>query len=52
MPEALRVKYLRCLRQYHNEEYWRRLWQQAAHSGRLLVQTGMDWLRGQTRGGA
>jgi hypothetical protein len=37
LSEADRVKYLRCLRQFHDEEYWRRLWQQAVNSGRLLL---------------
>lgn len=39
--EAQRVKYLRCLREYHQEEYWQRLWQQAVHSGRILVKFGV-----------
>jgi len=41
--EASRVKYLRCLREYHQEDYWRRLWEQAVHSGRLLVKFGAAW---------
>lgn len=40
VSEAQRVKYLRCLREYHHEEYWQRLWQQAVHSGRVLVRLG------------
>jgi hypothetical protein len=40
VSEAQRVKYLRCLREYHQEEYWQRLWQQAVHSGRVLVRLG------------
>ena len=40
MPEAQRVKYLRCLRQYHKDRYWRRLWRQAIRSGRVLLRMG------------
>ena len=36
LPEAQRARYLRCLRSYHQEEYWSRLWQQAVEAGRLL----------------
>lgn len=42
--EAQRVKYLRCLRQFHREEYWQRLWQQAINSGRLLLKAGQVWM--------
>lgn len=38
--EAERVKYLRCLREYHQVEYWQRLWQQAVQSGRLVFRLG------------
>lgn len=48
--EAQRVKYLRCLRQFHREEYWQRLWQQALNSGRLLLKAGQVWMEG--RGGS
>jgi predicted GTPase len=36
LTDAERVKYLRCLREFHDAEYWRRLLQQAVNSGRLL----------------
>lgn len=42
ISEAQRVKYLRCLREYHQEEYWQRLWQQAVHSGRVLARFGAN----------
>jgi predicted GTPase len=42
-PEAQRVKYLRCLRHYHEEEYWHRLWRQAVNSGRVLLKAGGAW---------
>jgi predicted GTPase len=47
--EAQRVKYLRCLREYHREEYWQRLWQQAVNSGRILLKFGTVWA-GRTLG--
>ncbi|MBI3865188.1 MAG: GTP-binding protein, partial [Planctomycetia bacterium] len=37
---AQRLKYLRCLREFKDEEYWMRLRQQAANTGRFLMQTG------------
>lgn len=42
VSEAQRVKWLRCLREYHQEEYWQRLWQQAVHSGQVLVRFGAN----------
>lgn len=36
LTDAERVKYLRCLREFHDAQYWRRLLQQAVNSGRLL----------------
>lgn len=44
-PEAQRAKYVRCLRQSHDEDYWRRLWQQAVGAGRVLVRAGREWVR-------
>jgi predicted GTPase len=40
LPAARRVKYVRCLRQRRDEEYWRRLWQQSLAAGRVL----RDWI--------
>ncbi len=42
---AERLKYLRCLREYHDETYWSQLWQQAAAAGRILAKTGYRRLR-------
>jgi uncharacterized protein len=36
LPAARRVKYVRCLRQRRDEEYWRRLWKQTLAAGRVL----------------
>jgi len=43
IPEAQRVKYLRCLRQFREGSYWQRLWQQALGAGRVLLTAGADW---------
>ena len=45
VPQAQRVKYLRCLRQYHKDQYWRRLWRQGIQSGRVLLRFGAAWLQ-------
>lgn len=45
LPEAQRVKYLRCLRHFHDAEYWQRLWRQALNSGRVLLAAGAAWAR-------
>jgi hypothetical protein len=40
VPEAQRVKCLRCLRTAHGEEYWRKLWRQAVNAGRIALRFG------------
>ena len=45
VPEAQRVKHLRCLRQHHKDQYWRRPWRQGIHSGRVLLRFGPEWLK-------
>jgi len=45
VPQARRVKYLRCLRQHHKDQYWRRLWRQGIQSGRVLLRIGAEWVR-------
>ncbi|MGH8549499.1 MAG: GTPase [Methylococcales bacterium] len=45
MPEARRHQYLRCLKSFHDEKYWERIWRQSRGAGRLLVASGSDWLR-------
>ena len=49
MPQADRVRCLRCLERFHEEQYWQRVWQQAATSGRLLVKAGLSWAAAGTR---
>jgi len=41
LPATQRVKYLRCLRQQRNEQYWSRLWEQTVAAGRIL----RDWVQ-------
>jgi len=50
-PAILRVlsgaraaRYLRCLREFHEATYWRRLWEQTAGAGRVLFKAGKAWL--------
>lgn len=43
---AQRLKYMRCLREYKDEEYWSRLRQQAVNLGRIVVKTGWQLLEG------
>ncbi len=45
LPAAQRVKYLRCLRQQRDEQYWRRLWQQTVSAGRVLG----GWMRKRSK---
>ena len=49
VPEAQRVKCLRCLRTAHEEDYWRKLWRQGVNAGRIALRLGGDW---PSRGGA
>lgn len=49
LPAALKAKFLRCLRSYHNEQFWRQLWTQAARSGRLLLRAGASWIAEKSR---
>lgn len=45
---AQRLKYLRCLRELKDEEYWRQLRSQAVNAGRVILRTGLELLN---RGG-
>lgn len=44
MDESRRIKYLRCLRQYKDEEKWQLLWTQAKETGRIIIQKGAKWV--------
>jgi len=41
---ARAARYLRCLREFHQSAYWRRLWQQTMGAGRILLRAGKAWL--------
>ncbi|MCE9605019.1 MAG: 50S ribosome-binding GTPase [Planctomycetia bacterium] len=41
---AERLKYLRCLREFKDEQYWRGLREQAANTGRVLLSVGKHLL--------
>ncbi|MCI0654809.1 MAG: 50S ribosome-binding GTPase [Methylococcaceae bacterium] len=45
LPDARRHQYLRCLKSFHDEKYWERIWKQSRGAGRLLTASGSDWLR-------
>lgn len=40
LDSAHRVRYLRCLREYKDEQYWQKLREQASSTGRLLLHLG------------
>lgn len=45
LPEAQRHQYLRCLKSFHDEKYWERIWKQSKGAGLLLIASGSDWVR-------
>lgn len=44
LDQALGVRYTRCLRNYHKQDYWRRLWMQSKNAGRFIVKKGFSVL--------
>ena len=52
LDDAQRLKYLRCLREFKDEEYWRQLREQAVNAGRILLKTGWRLVEGAMRPGA
>jgi uncharacterized protein len=36
------IRYTRCLRDYHQEDYWRRLWRQSKNAGRFIAKKGFE----------
>lgn len=44
LNEAQRLKYLRCLRDYNDLDYWERLWTQSKNAGKIVVRGGVHWL--------
>jgi hypothetical protein len=44
LPAARRHQYLRCLKSFHEEKYWKDVWRQSRSAGLLMVASGSDWL--------
>ena len=42
LDEAQGIRYTRCLRSYHQEDYWRRLWTQSRNAGRFIAKKGFE----------
>lgn len=36
------IRYTRCLRDYHQEDYWRRLWTQSKNAGQFIAKKGFE----------
>ena len=36
------IRYTRCLRDYHQEDYWRKLWTQSKNAGRFIAKKGFE----------
>ncbi len=41
LEQAKQVRYLRCLKEYHKEDYWRRLWKQSKRAGQFIANQGL-----------
>lgn len=50
LDNAKRLKYLRCLADYHDEAYWQQLWVQGKNAGKIIARRGVGWLGGVARG--
>jgi hypothetical protein len=37
LEQAKQVRCLRCLKEYHKEDYWRRLWKQSKRAGQFTA---------------
>ncbi len=42
LEQAKQLRYLRCLKEYHKEDYWRRLWRQSKRAGRFIAKKGLS----------
>jgi hypothetical protein len=49
LNDAKRLKYLRCLRDYNDLDYWKQLWTQSKSAGKIVVRGGIDWLTKRAR---
>jgi predicted GTPase len=44
LEQAKQVRYLRCLKEYRKQDYWRRLWKQSRQAGRFIAKKGFSSL--------
>ncbi|MDP1665579.1 MAG: GTPase [Methylobacter sp.] len=44
LEQAKQVRYLRCLKEYRKEDYWRRLWNQSKRAGQYFAKKGFSSL--------
>ncbi|MGZ5602253.1 MAG: GTPase family protein [Methylobacter sp.] len=44
LEQAKQVRYLRCLKEYHKEDYWRRLWKQSKRAGQYIAKKSLSGL--------
>jgi hypothetical protein len=44
LGQAKQVRYMRCLKEYHKEDYWRRLWKQSKRAGQFTAKKGLGTL--------
>ena len=51
LPIAKRSQYLRCLKSFHDENYWARIWTQSKTAGLFLVVAGSHWVKAQLKNG-
>ncbi len=42
LNQGKQVRYLRCLKAYHKEDYWRRLWRQSKRAGQFIAKQGFS----------
>ena len=42
LDQAKQVRYLRCLKEYHKEDYWRRLWKQSKRAGQFIAKKSLS----------
>jgi len=40
LEQAKQVRYLRCLKEYHKEDHWCRLWKQSKRTGQFIAKKG------------
>jgi hypothetical protein len=42
LDRANGIRYTRCLKNYHQEDHWRRLWKQSKNAGRFIAKKGFE----------